>query len=74
MEILELRKNRLKKLAGLKNMRSLQELYVSENLLTDIRGLENLPSLKKLYVRGNKIKKLLKPFPHLPSLTHLNLR
>lgn len=36
--------------------------------------MENLPALKKLYVRNNKIKKLLKPFPHLPSLAHLNLR
>lgn len=29
LEILELRKNKLKKLAGVKNMRNLQELYVS---------------------------------------------
>jgi|JI6StandDraft_1071083.scaffolds.fasta_scaffold07168_10 Leucine-rich repeat (LRR) protein len=55
-------------------MKSLVELYLSENQISDFRGLTDLPNLKKLYLRNNKIKKLLKPFPHLPSLYHINLR
>lgn len=39
MEILELRKNRLKKLKGLRDMKALKELYVCENEVTDLRGL-----------------------------------
>ncbi len=31
-------------------------------------------ALAKLSVRNNKIKKIMKPFPYLPSLIHLNLR
>ncbi|CAN5950650.1 unnamed protein product [Sphagnum jensenii] len=55
-------------------MKSLVELYLSENQISDFRGLAELPNLRKLYLRNNKIKKLMRPFPHLPSLYHLNLR
>lgn len=39
IEVLELRKNKLRKLKGIANMKNLKELYVCENELTDIRGL-----------------------------------
>lgn len=39
IEILELRKNKLRKLKGLANLKNLRQLYVCENELTDIRGL-----------------------------------
>lgn len=39
LEVLELRKNKLRKLKGLANMKCLQELYVCENEITDVRGL-----------------------------------
>ena len=55
-------------------MKNLTELYVCENEITDIRGLENLVSLVKISLRNNKIKKIMNPFPYLPSLTHINLR
>lgn len=55
-------------------MRNLKELYACDNEITDIRGLENVNSLVKLSVRKNKIKNILAPFPHLPSLIHLNMR
>jgi Leucine-rich repeat (LRR) protein len=71
---LELRKNKLRKLKGISNMKNLRQLYVCENELTDIRGLENLPNLHKLSVRNNKIKSILNPFPYLPSLSYINLR
>jgi protein phosphatase 1 regulatory subunit 7 len=74
IEILELRKNKLRKLKGIANMKQLQELYVCENELTDIRGLESLPQLHKLSVRNNKLKGLYNPFPQLPSLSYINLR
>jgi Leucine-rich repeat (LRR) protein len=69
-----LRKNKLRKLKGVANMRSLKQLYVCENELTDIRGLEALPSLQKLSVRNNKLKAIYSPFPFLPSLNYLSLR
>ena len=71
---LEMRKNKLRKLEGLSNMPHLVELYLSENDISDFRGLRNLPKLTRLYLRANKIKKILNPFPFLPSLQHLNLR
>lgn len=39
IEILELRKNKLRKLKGIQKMKNLKQLYVCENELTDIRGL-----------------------------------
>ena len=39
IEILELRKNKLRKLKGIANMKNLKQVYVCENELTDIRGL-----------------------------------
>jgi Leucine-rich repeat (LRR) protein len=39
IEILELRKNKLRKLKGIERMKNLKQLYVCENELTDIRGL-----------------------------------
>jgi Leucine-rich repeat (LRR) protein len=74
IEILELRKNKLRKLKGISAMKNLKQLYVCENELTDIRGLEGLSSLQKLSVRNNKIKSIYSPFPFLPALTYLNLR
>lgn len=74
IEILELRKNKLRKLKGIAATKNLRQMYVCENELTDIRGLESLPNLQKLSVRNNKLKGILSPFPHLPALTYLNLR
>jgi Leucine-rich repeat (LRR) protein len=74
VEVLELRKNKLKKLRGVKDLRVCKELYVCENEVTDLRGLENLPVLRRLSLRNNKIKTFMSPFPHLPSLQYLNLR
>lgn len=74
IEILELRKNKLKKLKGVKDLKSCKELYVCENEITDIRGLENLSVLRRLSLRNNKVKTFMSPFPHLPSIQYLNLR
>jgi Leucine-rich repeat (LRR) protein len=72
--MLEIRNNKLRKFKGFINMRNLKELYACDNEITDIRGFENVNSLVKLSVRKNKIKNILAPFPHFPSLTHLNMR
>ena len=73
LELLELRKNKLKNLKGLENMPMLTELYIAENELTTIDGLKNIPSLKRLHLRKNAMVKL-QPIPVLPSLEYLNIR
>ena len=73
LEILELRKNRLKSLEGLKDLHNLIELDVSENYLTGFAELNNMPALKKLVLSTNQIENLNFDIPDLPHLYHLNV-
>eukprot|EP00828_Plagiopyla_frontata_P016847 TRINITY_DN2203_c0_g1_i2.p1 TRINITY_DN2203_c0_g1~~TRINITY_DN2203_c0_g1_i2.p1 ORF type:complete len:395 (-),score=106.09 TRINITY_DN2203_c0_g1_i2:41-1225(-) len=74
LELLELRKNKLKTLDGIQQCPCLEELYVDENLITDWNSLKGLPKLKTLHLRDNKIRQIREPLPYLPQLFHLNLR
>ena len=73
LKILELRKNKLKSLEGVENLKELTELYIAENELTSFQGLQNVPKLQKIHCRKNPIIKLSE-VPNLPDLEYLNLR
>jgi len=73
LKILELRKNKLKSLEGIENMKELTELYIAENELTSLQGLQNTPKLQKIHCRKNPIVKL-PAVPNLHDLEYLNLR
>lgn len=53
IELLEIRKNKLKNCQGLGNMAKLTELYLDENEITDFSFLQNMPELKKLNLGTN---------------------
>ena len=73
LELLEIRKNKLKKLEGIRDMPALKEFYADENEIEDFSDLDNLPQLKILDLRANKITKLTSPMPKLDRLYDLNL-
>lgn len=73
LEYLDMRQNKLKNLKGICNMPRLLELGAEENEITDFRDLHDLPLLRKLMLNKNKIRKILTPFPYLPSLYHVSV-
>jgi len=74
IEVLELRKNKLKNTNGIAMMPQLVELYLAENELTDFRSLTALPKLRRLNLRKNNLTKIKTPVPELPGLYHINVR
>ncbi|EAR92031.1 hypothetical protein TTHERM_00105260 (macronuclear) [Tetrahymena thermophila SB210] len=58
INVLILKKNKLKNLKGIQNMRNLEQIYAAENPITNFYDLNNLPHLKKLHLRKTEIKNL----------------
>lgn len=50
--------NMLSSLAGIENLRKLQQLYLQNNRLTDMVGIEALPQLKKLHLGHNRLSRV----------------
>lgn len=71
-------KNNIKELSevpGLRYLKSLQFLYLSNNQITDLKYLLNLPELTHLYVSNNKIADSinLQYLKKMPNLTFLDI-
>ena len=73
LEVLELRKNKIKNWDGLGNMPKLNALYLGENPLVSISQLHTMTHLKRLHLRAWEIE-AFDLVPDLPNLEYLNLR
>ena len=56
LKVLDLEGNRLRDLKGIKILKNLKELYVSNNSLTEVKELQDLPHLQALDLSYNKIQ------------------
>lgn len=74
MKRLDLTKNKLKNLSGLKNLPELTDLTVSLNKkLKEFGDISDMPKLNRLIMKGCRIKVFGDKLPELPSLTHIDL-
>lgn len=75
LKVIDLRGNKLKSLAGLHSIPTLEELWLAENTITSLTGLKDLPNLKKIHLRKNAFNAIdHSSLPELPSLAYLNFR
>ena len=73
LELLSVKKNKIKHLNGVEGLTKLKELYLDENSIKSMDGLGRLPSLEILSLQTNQIKELPEQIPVLPRLKRLNL-
>ena len=58
LKVLSICNTKIEKIEGLNSLKTITELYLSENFITKIEGLQGLSNLKKLNLSYNKIKTL----------------
>ncbi|XP_062473828.1 leucine-rich repeat-containing protein 23 [Pezoporus occidentalis] len=73
LQILELRRNKLKSTAGL-SLPKLKALYLAQNTISSLEGLEGLEQLATLHLRDNQLETLDGFSSSMRCLQYLNLR
>lgn len=73
IKIFKAEDNKFKNLVIIKDMPSLEVVYLAGNNINSFSGYENVPALKKLYLQGQKISKIEEELPEMPSLELVDL-
>lgn len=55
LQYLDLSRNRIPQISGLKKLKKLEELYLSNNEISAITGIQRLPKLRTLFLTNQKI-------------------
>ena len=73
LEILDLGMNRIRKIEGLENLSSLQELWLGKNKIVKIEGLDALANLKRISIQSNRLTEMGNGLAPLINLEELYL-